>query len=59
MRPIERQIALLEQASGDWHCIARALVRGKTFADGAFWRREGDSNPRRAVNPYTLSRRAT
>ncbi len=23
------------------------------------WRREGDSNPRRAVNPYTLSRRAT
>ena len=23
------------------------------------WRREGDSNPRRAINPYTLSRRAT
>ena len=23
-----------------------------------FWRREGDSNPRWAINPYTLSRRA-
>jgi hypothetical protein len=25
----------------------------------AFWRRERDSNPRGAVNPHTLSRRAT
>ncbi len=28
-------------------------------AGGARWRRERDSNPRWAVNPHTLSRRAT
>ena len=30
-----------------------------TWLSCEFWRRGRDSNPRRAINPYTLSRRAT
>lgn len=41
---------------------ALTIKKGTASAVPSFmcnWRREGDSNPRWAINPYTLSRRAT
>ena len=49
--------ALKEGQTGGYVALAR--ITGLRALGIPHWRRERDSNPRRAINPHTLSRRAS